>query len=42
MKQKRYEQQIIIIFNAADKTTELYTRNPDIIMQLDLLVTEYP
>ena len=38
----RYEQETIINFNAADKTAELYTRDPAIIRQLDSLVTEYP
>ncbi len=28
--------------NAAEKTAELYTRDPAIIRQLDSLVTEYP
>lgn len=42
MKLTRYEQETIINFNAADKTAELYTRNPAIIRQLDSLVIEYP
>ena len=42
MKLTRYEQETIINFNAADKTAELYTRDPAIIRQLDSLVTEYP
>lgn len=41
MKLTRYEQETIINFNAADKTAELYTRDPVIIRQLDSLVTEY-
>ncbi len=42
IKLTRYEQETIINFNAADKTAELYTRDPAIIRQLDSLVTEYP
>ena len=41
IKLTRYEQEPIINFNVADKTTELYTRDPAIIRQLDSLVTEY-
>ena len=42
MKLTRYEQETIINFYAAEKTAELYTRDPAIIRQLDSLVTEYP
>ncbi len=42
MKLTRYEQETIINFNAAEKTAEIYTRDPAIIRQLDSLVTEYP
>ena len=42
IKLTRYEQETIINFNAADKTAELYTRDPAIIRQLDSLVSEYP
>ena len=42
MKLTRYEQETIINFNAAEKTAELYTRDPAIIRQLDSLVTEHP
>lgn len=38
----RYEQETIINFNAAERTAELYIRDPAIIRQLDSLVTEYP
>ncbi len=42
MRLTKYEQETIINFNAADKTAEVYTRDPAVMRQMDALVTEFP
>ena len=42
MKLSRYEQEIIIKFNAGEQIAELYTRGPAVMRKLDTLVIEFP
>lgn len=42
MKLSRYEQEVIINFNATDKEATVYTANPAWAKKMEKLVVEYP
>lgn len=42
MKLTKYEQETIVLSNAAEQTSTIYTSDPNMIRKLDKLVTRFP